>query len=767
MHSQKERSETPNQDTVPSSKCSTRAGTHLTVNPVSSQSPGSSSELATSQSANGITQRDPSTNRNGVPPEGKPVHVQGKMSDTISNHKPSVAPKSSRVLAIAEEILRSRRRRSNSDGALWDSKIYDDIVNLRGTSSDDIYDDIITVLRNAESNPETNAKDPRPSLPPKPTWLQSRAVQSSSQPGSKPAWQKSSYEDIYDDVVVQRLREAYLVDSHEKIATRPQLPTKSPMLYKHPKVIELLQQLREKRSSGCSEVELEDIYDDILSALAKVSITTSVVSTEDQHSHMPDHNAITADSGSMPAPDSRTTLSDWFTSAASNGSEDAYVNLQPPEAISGSRRVQLEPNESSPYEVPSKSVTPGLENEQPQTTLLSPKKEREKRISQWSLYENECLSAGRIVQYREEKTGVIRRSRLIRSRSQLVDPSKKEAVGRRSRSTSQIDVDSVEVNDQDETKWTTAPARQSKTADKSKTLPAGRRTFDPLPEIHDSLRPQALQLVPHDSDSGSETYEDLPLYEDLWDNQPGQRDDPYQDMASVVAKALDLPEMRQRATRITIGHRKQLKRFAKLGVKKLQRTQSLPNRKRPPRLKKVGQETKPDADSSRKESVDETTADVACETIMEENKSSESNEEEELGAIPFGKSREVFEMLLDASGIERAAESTIPDQEEDKTGEDLSKPTPEKIEQCVSSGAEEEDEPFGVPLPDDAELRQYQEAGVIYVRSKSEIAAEIEQLTASAPPVPPPLPGLSRQRTKIITRTENLLHKRFLIRRAS
>ena len=795
MHSQKEAaslgssssdtSVTANQDTIPSSKHSSRTGAALTTHPASSPPPGSAPAYPSPN------QRDPlSHHRGGVATKEQPVHMQERESGYVIQslyHKPSVAPKSSKVLAIAEEILRSKRRRSNSDSALWDSEIYDDIVHLRGASGFEIYDDIITILRDAKSNP----KGSRPSLPPKPTWLCPRARRSSSQPGSRATWKKSAYEDIYDDIVVQRLREARLTDSEygdpprEKATFRPQPPTKSPMLYMHPKVLELLRQLRERKSSGCSEAQLEDIYDDILSALAK-DLTPDSPAPNTGMSPEPDAGMIPGpdtgmvprpDTGMTPGPEPNTSISpepdaDVALSEGTrmNDSEETYVNLQPPEAVSGSYKALLEPNKcpSSPYEVPSLTLLP--ENEQPRASSTSSdttEKRRVKRISEWSLYENECLSAGRIVQYREEKThppGVVGRPKLMRSRSELVEPGAKELLGWRSRSSSHFGADAVAENSPDAIESTTVSARQSKSVARFKPLPAGRKTFDPLPEIQDTLRPSELRLDPN-SDSGSETYEDLPLYEDLWGYQPDQRDDPYQDVASVVAKALDLPEMRQRATRITIGHRKQLKRFAKTGLKKLQRTQSLPNHERPPNLKKRSQGTNSDVNTSDRESSDATATRIHQKIIPEEGKASESDEEEP-EAIPFGKSREVFEMLLDASGIERIAENTTLD------GKEKEESKPGEIEQCVDSEEEGEEErkkekPFDVQLLDESKLRQYKEleAGVIYVRSRSEIEAEIRQLTESAAPEPPPLPGLQRKRTKIITRAEKVRHKRFLTRR--
>ena len=809
MHSGKEASlvnssVTTNQDTSPSLEYSSRIGTSLTVRPAGSLSPGSTPELSATALE---TQRDPFPRQRGVAMEEQPVQEKASYCIMESLHqRPVVAPKSSRVLAIAEEILRSKRRRSNSDGALWDSEIYDDIVHLRGLSRDDIYDDIIhlrgantddiyddvvTILRNTKSSP----KVPRPSLPPKPTWLWPRARRSSSQPGSRETWKKSAHEDIYDDVIVRRLREAQLADSESDAPPRgtwkprPQLPAKSPMLYKHPRVLELLRQLRERRSSGCSEAQLEDIYDDILSALAK-DLAPDSPAPDAGMSPKPDASmTLEPDTDLTPEPDPAITSRPGTDVTFSEGTgisdtEEAYVNLQPPKAVPGGHygRPLLAPDEqlSSPYEVPSRSLTQSLENEQAlasSTNSDSTEKERPKRTSEWSLYENECLSGGRVVQYREERTnvpGVTGRPRLLRSRSELVEPGKKELIYRRSRSSSaQFEADSVELSNPDAIKSASVPAWQTKSADGSKMLPASRRKFDPLPEIQNSPPGSpALRLDP-DSDSGNETYEDLPLYEDLWGYQPDQRDDAYQDVASVVAKALDLPEMRKRATRITIGHRKQLKQLAKMSVKKRQRTQSLPTRERPANLKKGTVNSATNTGDNESSNVATTCCANDDDIIPEEGKASESGEDEP-EPIPFGKSREVFEMLLDASGIERIAEGTTPDEKEEKGNGELLKLHPGEIEPCLDSDGEEvekKENPFKELLPDESELKCYKEleAGVIYVRSRSEIEAEIRQLTENAAPEPPPLPGLQRQRTKIVTRAEEVRHKvrhkQFLIRR--
>ena len=190
-----------------------------------------------------------------------------------------------------------------------------------------------------------------------------------------------------------------------------------------------------------------------------------------------------------------------------------------------------------------------------------------------------------------------------------------------------------------------------------------------------------------------------------------------------------------------------------------------------------------------------------------EGEGSESEEEEE---IPFGKSRVVFEMLLDASGIQRIGEgsstghtphdspatkpreikptdtsSSEAEGEEDEEGKE-EKEEEEKAEQggksmpSRSSTTRRHKQPEQSQSPQnyfltsqefdklktlDPDMQRYEEAGIVQLRSKDELRREIEEIIANAPPEPPPLPGITRPRARVMTWTDTLLHHRLKLKR--
>lgn len=163
-------------------------------------------------------------------------------------------------------------------------------------------------------------------------------------------------------------------------------------------------------------------------------------------------------------------------------------------------------------------------------------------------------------------------------------------------------------------------------------------TPPPMPSTHrqhllvrDAIRDPLPAVPPSDED---------PFEIQTWDSEEeeDEDEDAYEEETNVVIKALNLPTtIRHRATRITPHERKKL-------TKKLktlrERSQTLPSgsiRSRPSAEQMLEHR---EADSKEYES-----------PPKGGKESSNDNSDDEV--IPFGKSRIVFEMLLDASGIER------------------------------------------------------------------------------------------------------------------
>jgi len=548
-------------------------------------------------------------------------------------YKPTLAPKSRAVLVAAEEIRKLKKKHACETAS--DSEIYDDIITLR----DDLYDDTLLTVRGAE----VTKRDPV----------------------KKVLFKQVSYEDIYDDILVYRLQESS--------ATR-----NNPRLYKHPKVMQLVCHLPEKEGS---KIDLDDIYDDILSGF------------RDSNSQPNSPRQISGDNSTPSTEDGLCSSSSTSYSAHRNESV------------------------SHEHQFDSKA-----EFEEVNTLHIHPEyKTSQSEPETWKdhiLYENECFFRGKVFQYRED---------------QQPEESHPPLKFQEKMTCEHKSTETVEAN---LSKYANIP------------LPLGRRRYDPLPEVREpSSASLSLNTFSHSSE-GLDQYEQLPLYEDVDVYQKKKsEDDSYQDAVSVVIKALDLPDrIRQRSIRVTRGERKQLRKSIKKTMRKLKRTQRISGDSVVATPPVAGNETSPSHIPG-----------------AQDNCSSSSSEDEE-GPIPFGKSRDVFDLLLQASGIERVPDRVLlPPQTRE---EEESNPHETTIEEKHSETNSHFDASQYSRWQDDPEIKLYQEAGIIPCRTQPEIAAEIEQLTTSAPSEPPPLPGIQRPRARVVTRTDRLVHKRFLMKRS-
>ena len=693
--------------------------------------------------------------------------------------KPDLHPKSAAVLAVAEEILRQKRGQHYSAVSLSDSEIYDDIVSLRKVD-DDIYDDVVVSfmrMQRAGSDVSRVTKD-RPQVPTKPAWLLS------FQPPKLPA-STTSYEDIYDDIVVQKMRakseNATPVDCG-LVRRKPQLPKKSSGLYNHPKVKELLEEARQRRAvqgtTGLppSDVDMEDIYDDIISCFVKEGLSR------------PDPLHVC----SMPRKDV-TQQSSSFTAGHS-------------QLVDESQLPSLDGGTDLPIQRDSHSE---------------------------SLYDNECVFGGKVVQCTDESEeeklaggGSTNSQPFTRKSKSLLRQAFSDRSQQRRVTASQytrrpkvrLSVTSEEailpVANEPDLTTTLQPHHPTAAAATSATLPASFRTaakFDDKQSllvrrcINDPLPPDEPNrfraIKTWDSEDEDDTYEDLPLYEDVAQFQDDEHS--YEHASSVVVKALNLPtNIRSRASRITLGERKHLKKKLRTARK---RSHTLPSeflssseyRKSvspSPATPKAASPIREEGSGAMSPLSEEDTSVLspitekgssamspvseigsgATPSFNEEGSGAVSpfseegsgDEDTSSAAIPFGKSRVVFEMLLDASGISRAstkeeqsaeAQASSPLLDQEKTADEAVNNS-EKYQQFFDPSELDK-------LQEDPEIKRYREAGVITVRSKSDIAADIKELTADVPLSPPPLPGFQRSRSRVITLTGKAMHKRFLLRR--
>ena len=274
-------------------------------------------------------------------------------------------------------------------------------------------------------------------------------------------------------------------------------------------------------------------------------------------------------------------------------------------------------------------------------------------------------------------------------------------------------------------------------------LPPQRRRCDPLPEIQELPRLVSVSVVSDSCDSADQ-YEQLPLYEDVDIYQNSNiKNDTYQDPVDVVIKALDLPDtIRERSTRMTRGKRTRLRKRIK---KNLRRTQNV----------------------NSSEVIAPLLAGNDPPLSHTSDHISSGDEGDEEGPIPFGKSRVVFDMLLDASGIERSPDKPTFVSQTDESKEDGPQENPLNEDQNDTHKYQDYfDTTQLLRLHDDPEIKRHQEAGILQLRTHQEIAEDIEQLVASAPPEPPPLPGIQRPRARALTRTDKIVHKRYIMKKS-
>ena len=698
----------------------------------------------------------------------------------LATQKPVVAQKSALVLALAREIItqkRRRNRRSYSDSDIYDDiltlselhnetedDIYDDVIpnvsfmqnGSNGTThfgitlppDDDVYDDVISIRKDATKlNDSTiqqefspSVRDCHvPSVQSQPTGVitsrkeqtqsscdQDYSVSGKPQAGKishphttishhgtstvTPPIHISSFEDIYDDIIVYRSQ----TRGQQK---RPNVPPKLKSLYQHPRVKELLSQQRQKKAS-----EIEEIYDTM---------------TNEELAFM--QNMIDQNAGSRNEDPLQEEYIDPATIQGSSGSdEESYVNT----TKEGDQiREQGKKVDYTKF---------GLK-------LLPTKKRTEKDSPTETSQHEPSGDVHHKVQFSQLKT----KSATLPSRYQT-----------------QLHPDTS----------------------------ANRQSHDPLPDINSRLKQYSfIEEQPMEyTTSDEEGYEDLALYEDVEQYQDKQQED-YEDLDLTVASALGLPEkIRGRSTRIVKGR---MSRKLRKSVNRRIMQRNAPNSSvsnsssaacSPGVTRKESEQTNlasksmPELTPSNSSepnvcfcveqiAVDDNTENEDSQLGLEEKQtiteskteSSDDNDGEDEVSIPFGKSREVFELLLDASNIVRVTESSAtPGTTQTKDSKLDFNAEKESSSKQLDSNVTKRDQSYldSVEFQRLSEvarrdLKPYQEAGVIYVRPKSEIEADIEEIVKNAPLVPPPLPGIQRPRARVITRSDRVLRKRVILRR--
>ena len=558
--------------------------------------------------------------------------------------RPVVAAKSQAVVAIADKIkalkLREREWRDEGDSG---SDIYDDVLGLLALE-DGIYDD--TVIR---------------------PYASGEGLHSIPLPSDTPA------------------AGAQVCASGD---LRPQVPPKTPSLYQHPKVLELLSQLQAKQHE---DREYQELYDDIISIL---------------------------------------------TNQDDQCSSESLVNGGSPTRAAGAVSESEEEN----------------------------------------LYENEHLVQGKRVQVRVDSAAHQPLNGEAKKGFLLLNPAKYPL---------------------------------------SKHTRPGAQTLPPQwqcnavphtpPTAQDQLRLHSMTLDRHlasrdsDGSDSSGIYEDLPLYEDLDEYS----ENPYYNLVDMTVQALQLPTVaRQRSVRMTAKKKKSLRRVARRKLKRLRRSQSFPERTL------EGREGVENAQTLSAEGTEEKVGsggecgnDVAVAWASGQESSSgtehstagdqEDSEDDE--EIPFGKSRVVFEMLLEASGIEKIAEGARtrrPVQPATSSGDsDAGARQGEqevKKRKAFSLRLRRSQQDPRLPSPDtaaptheyhftkkefdalkrlDSEFREQHEAGVVRLRTREELERDAQELLAMSLSSPPPLPGQERPRARVITRTDQVLFHRLKVRR--
>lgn len=658
--------------------------------------------------------------------------------------KPIIAPKSKLVLAFAEEL---RRRENTDERSHSDSEIYDDILSFRDWS-DDIYDDILpyTVLAQntaAQLEPEhTTQSDTtetfqsisptsdkirgrKPPLLPKPELFSNRL-------------QPCSCEDIYDDVIVYRM-------SARESSTKPDVPLKPSHLYRDPRVKRMLQFQRRKRA-----MDIEEIYD------TTVSLAPVLTCKPESMRKSPEQEVHSLEELYIDPTSIIQDIADIDEIEPHNATPSKPIDYEDAHQLNGTElkhsSALRNPHLGNAFEI--EDFVPNVANlEKAASTNGNP-------------YEIEDL---------ENQAESIN---LIHQRGLTVRCLDLDG-----------DVSPLRIPKYPR-KYATLPPQLS--------LPAGRTKFDPLPELTFWEEHSTLEY----SDSEEEEYEELTLYEDVQNYQKAGHDKDYEDLDQAIIKALDLPEkIRGRATRLVSGKTKRkLQRSIKR--RRITRPLSMPHfdeeqtskeiekvediNSRSHDSETISHDSETRSHDSKARSQSEPPIEIQTflsKEVNEQNtpkqdthndegvdvKRQTSTEDDELEdePIPFGKSREVFEMLLDASGIRRmpsrrrcSLQEPITEMRDDSEEEDdgngndsshkfLNAFEFERLKEAMST-----------------ELKEYQDAGVVQLRSRSQIEEDIKNLTETAPTDPPPLPGARRPRTRLISRSDLIRHKRMLLQRS-
>ena len=742
--------------------------------------------------------------------------------------QPKLAAKSQAVLELAEKILRlkqSRKQRGEEGeggvvegeegggggqmreerGGESESEIYDDILNLMSTD-DDIYDDTVILPNSGSAGPDS-------------TSLTSHM---------------ENEDDVYDDLVPQTPMSSY---SGTK-TSKPPVPRKSAQLYKHPKVLELLQRIQERHSQG---MDCEELYDDVISLLTTDyseqgrSLPHNALSSSSSVSAEMLKNKVTSDHSNLeggrrgrglaPMDEGETRgegggeggeeEGEVEMEGGREGGEGSYHNIG--SGVMATNESQTAGNplivgselaDSSPLcQGSSHSMKDTLYDNFPPNTGQNDQDGGSQEIysepPEEGLYENECLISGKKVQYKSDE----RSYQLYKQFSQegggnaqqfiLVNPAKLPQGGSN-----------------------TLPTRRTRSKESSS------RPFSLSVNFPSTSSDQEQDGSASDS---SDIYEDLPLYEHLDE----YAESPYQNLTDTVLEALDLPTMvRARTVRMEARRRRKLKKVAQRKLEKLRRVKSLGNqpvkeeaREEEHLAEKVEEEEEKEV-GEKEEEEEEGREDGKRHTARgkermegeegeegegkKEEKEGEGSESEEEEEIPFGKSRVVFEMLLDASGIQRIGEgssashtphdspatkpreikptdtsSSEAEGEEEEEGKE-EKGEDEKAKQggksmpSRSSTTRRHKQPEQSQSPQnyfltsqefdklktlDPDMQRYEQAGIVQLRSKDELRREIEEIIANAPPEPPPLPGITRPRARVMTWTDTLLHHRLKLKR--
>ena len=230
-----------------------------------------------------------------------------------------------------------------------------------------------------------------------------------------------------------------------------------------------------------------------------------------------------------------------------------------------------------------------------------------------------------------------------------------------------------------------------------------------------------------------EAYQELVIYEQLrTDEENG-----YQDIEKARIEALGLPEqIRHRSARITKGpERRKLRK-------------SIKNRS--------GDHRSPTGDKARSNTLP---PDIGCvnpaPTLGLQGLSDQEKDEEEEkshdGYMSHEKARQVLDMLLEANNVRKISHLT-------RSQSVMVEPIPVTVDSDI-------DEEQALELP--PEMREYQQAGVLKVKSPAEIAAEVKLLVESAPAQAPPLPGIQRARTGRVTMSDSLIRRRQMMKKAN